>query len=124
VLRDGTGSSLAEEVVPSLGRDYPHILFLIADGKVVYANRNGEKALGLERTGAVDIFRMIAVAPEYLDLARESLSQRSRGQEVLPTDCALLTRDGRRIEGILRSEIIERQGRRQPLGIFTARKPE
>jgi PAS domain-containing protein len=119
----GDGSTCAEKALPSLGRDYPHMLFLIADGKVVYANRNGERALGLGRSSGSEIFRMVAVAPEYLDLARESLSQRSRGEEVRPTSCALLTRDGRRIEGILRSGIIEREDQREPLGIFTARKP-
>ena len=99
------------------------MLFLIADGKVIYANRQGEEALGIGREEFLarefEIFRMVAVAPEYLDLSQENFRRRSRGETVSPAGCALLTRSGRRIEGILRVEIVERQGRRELLGVFT-----
>jgi PAS domain S-box-containing protein len=106
-----------------LVRDSPSIVFLIADGKVVYANRRGEEALGIGRDEASSrgfaVFRLVAVAPECLDRGQESLRRRSLGEELPPADYALLTRDGRRIEGVLTSEIVERQGRRELLGVFT-----
>jgi PAS domain S-box-containing protein len=104
-----------------------NMLFLIADGKVVCANRRGEEVLGIDReegtSRGFDVFRMVAVAPEYLGLCQESFRQRLRGEEVLPAACALLTRDGRRIEGVLTSALVESQGRRELLGIFTDKKP-
>ena len=47
------------------------MLFHIADGKVVYANRQGEEALSSSRqeasSGNFEIFQLVAVAPEYLN---------------------------------------------------------
>ena len=64
---------------------------------------------------------MVAVAPEYLDLSLEGLPRRSRGEDVPPpADYALLTRDGRRIEGVLTGELIEHEGRWGLIGLFTA----
>jgi hypothetical protein len=67
---------------------------------------------------------VVAVAPECLDLGQEILRRRSRGEDVPRADYALLTRDGRRIEGVLTSEHVERQGRRELLGIFTDKLPQ
>ena len=110
----------------SQGRRRPgNMLFLIADGKVVHATPEGEEALGIQReesSRGFEAFELVAVAPEFLDLGQEMLRRRSRGEEVPPADYALLTRDGRRIEGVLTSELVERQGRRAPLGIFSDKK--
>jgi PAS domain-containing protein len=102
------------------------MLFVIADGKVVHASRKGDQALGLRRDGpsrGLEVFQLVAVAPECLHLGREILRRRSRGEEVPAADYALLTRDGRRIEGVLTSAIVERRGRRELLGIFTDKNP-
>lgn len=102
--------------------------FLIADGKVVYANRSGEEALGLgpdapsQAQPGCEVFQLVAVAPEYLELSRESFRRRLQGEDVAPADCALLTRDGRRIEGVFTSRLVVREGRRQLIGIFTGKK--
>lgn len=116
-------TTVAAEASRSLARDAASMLFLIIDGKVVYANRKGQEVLGIgvERNSprSRDVFRTVAVAPEYLELGQESFRRLSRGEEVPPVDYALLTRDGRRIEGVLTSEFIENQGRRRLLGIFT-----
>ena len=101
------------------------MLFLIADGKVVHASPKGEQALGIlpeESCRGLDVFERVAVAPECLDVGQEMLRRRSRGEEVPPADYALLTRDGRRIEGVLTSELIEREGGRALLGIFSDKK--
>ncbi len=103
------------------------MLILIADWKAVYANRRAEEALGIPReessSRCLEVFERVAVAPEYLDLSREWLRRLSRGEQVAPAGCALLTRDGRRIEGVLTGELVERRGRRDLLGIFTSRRP-
>jgi PAS domain S-box-containing protein len=120
----GSSSTIrSEEASRTLVLDSPDILFLISDGKVVSANRRGEEALGIGREEAssrgVAVFQLVAVAPECLGLSQESFRRRSRGEEVPPADYALLTRDGRRIEGVFTTELVERQGRREMLGIFT-----
>jgi PAS domain-containing protein len=125
VLRAEAGTRPPTKAFPSLARDFPNMLFLIADGKVVHASRKGDQVLGTRREESCrgcEVFQLVAVAPECLDLGQEILRRRSRGEEVPPADYALLTRDGRRIEGVLTSELIERQGRRELLGIFTDKK--
>jgi PAS domain S-box-containing protein len=112
-----------EEASRRLAGASPNMLFVIVDGKVVYANRKAEEALGICReegsARCLEVFRMVAVAPEYLHVGRQGRRRRSRGEEVPPSDYALLTRDGRRIEGVLTSALIEDRGRRKLLGIFT-----
>ena len=123
-MRDDT--TLSEEAIPSLARDSPDMLFLIADGKVVYANRKGQEALGIRRKESSHgtlVFQLVALAPEYLDLSQESSRRRSRGEQVSPANCALLTRDGRRIEGVLTIDLIEGEGRGEPVGVFTGKLP-
>jgi len=109
-------------------REKPEMLFHIADGKVVYANRVAAEALGLSReetsSGSFEIFQLVAMAPEYLDLSQEGIRRRARGEEVPPIPVALLTRDGRRIEGILTTELVERDGKRELLGVFRDTKPD
>jgi PAS domain S-box-containing protein len=113
----GEATGPSGEAFWNLARESPSMLFLIADGKVVDANRRGEEALGIGREEAssrgFEVFRRIAVAPEYLDLSQEAFRRSSQGEEVLPACCALLTRDGRRIEGVLMSVVIELRGSRE-----------
>jgi PAS domain-containing protein len=120
-------ATLSERASRCLARDSPNTLFLIVDGRVVYANHQGEALLGIAPEEAscrgFEVFRRVAVAPEYLELGQESFRKRSRGEEVPPADCALLTRDGRRIEGVLRSELVEHHGRRERLEIFIEKEP-
>jgi PAS domain S-box-containing protein len=117
-------ATLSEKASRCLVQDSPNTVFLIVDGRVVYANHKGEALLGIAPEDAscvgFEVFRRVAVAPEYLELGQESFRRRSRGEPVPPADCALLTRDGRRIEGILRSELVEHRGRRELLEIFIA----
>jgi PAS domain S-box-containing protein len=116
--------ALVEEACWRFASKPANMLFLISDGKVVYATPKGEQVLGIapeQRSCGGDVFQLIAVAPEYLDVSQESFRRRSQGEPVAPVDCALLTRDGRRIEGVLETELVERQGRRALFGIFTGR---
>jgi PAS domain S-box-containing protein len=112
------------EAARSLARESPGLLFLIADGKVVYANGRGEEALGVsreeERSRYLELYRIVVVAPEYLGVSQEMFRRRSRGEAVSSAAYALLTRDGRRIEGVLTIEFVRCQGRRHLLGLFTA----
>jgi PAS domain S-box-containing protein len=126
-LRVAAGTTLSKEAARSLARDSPGMLFLIADGKVVSANRRGEEALGIRRDEApsrhLELHRIVVVAPEYLGLSQQIFRRWARGEAVPSTAYALLTRDGRRIEGVLTSELVQCQGRLHLLGIFSDGSP-
>jgi PAS domain S-box-containing protein len=122
-LIEDISESRRDQTLRGLVDGAPNMLLVMVDGKVVYANRQGEKALGFDRaetsSGDLDMFRMVAVAPECLALAPEILRRRAAGEAVPPADYALVTRDGRRIQGTLTTDLIEREGRPTLVGYFT-----
>ena len=94
------GETLVAEAYRSLARDPPNMLFLIADGKVVYATPRGAQVLGIapeQSACRCEVFQMIAVAPEYLDVSQESFRRRSQGEEAAAI--ALLQPDPHRFRG-------------------------
>jgi PAS domain S-box-containing protein len=124
-LRVEAGTVLSREAAQSLARDSPGMVFLIADEKVVYANRRGEEAVGISREEAapryLELYQTVVVAPECLGLGQEILRRRSRGEAVASIAYALLTRDGRRLEGVFTTEFVQCEGRLYLLGFFSDR---
>jgi two-component system, cell cycle sensor histidine kinase and response regulator CckA len=112
------------ETFQGLADSAPSMLLVIVDGKVVYANRKGGEILGVDRgAGApgLELFQRVAVAPECLDLTREITARREAGEAVPPAEYALVTRDGRRIEGLLTTDLVEHEGGRRLVGYFSDR---
>ena len=113
------------ETFQGLADSAPSMLLVIVDGKVVYANRKGGETLGVDREAGsptgLELYQTVAVAPECLDLTREITARRAAGEAVPPSEFALVTRDGRRIEGVLSTDLVEHEGGRTLVGYFTDR---
>lgn len=105
----------------TLAEGSPNMIFVIADGRIVYANPMCEEMLGVSRQDGLaptfDVFRL--VAPESLELAQANRRRHDAGEDVPPCEYTLLTPSGRKIHGIYTSKLVDFTGTRATLGIIT-----
>jgi PAS domain S-box-containing protein len=117
------GAALAESEVKfrTLAEESPNIIFINQRGRVVYANKKASEVMGYQRhefaLPAFDFLKLLA--PESRELAQENLRRHLAGQEVPPTAYTLVTRDGRRVEGLHSTRLIDYGGEPAILGIVT-----
>ena len=88
---------------------------------MLYANKKSSAVMGYERYefAAPDFDFLQLLAPESRDLAQENFRRHMAGEEVPPTPYTLITRDGRRVEGLHNTRLIDYGGERAILGIIT-----
>lgn len=128
MLEDITERRLAQEALRDseekfriLAEQSPNMIFINQGGRVVYANRRAEEVMGFSRDEffAPDFDLLTLIAPEYRDLVRSSFGRHGKGEEVEPYEYTLLTRDGRRLDAIIATRLIDYEGERAILGIVT-----
>jgi len=111
----------SEEKFKTLAEESPNMIFINKQGRVVYANEKCEKITGYKRkefySPHFDFLTLIA--PEYHERVRSSFARHLRGEEVEPYEYALVPKDGRRVEVLLSTKLIDYEGERAILGILT-----
>jgi PAS domain S-box-containing protein len=110
-----------EELAKSLFEHSPNMIFINTRGRIVYANEMCRRVMGYDRSEfySPDFNFIELIAPESLDIVKMSFGRHMRGEDVEPYDYTLLTRDGRRIECIMASKLIQYRGEQSILGIIT-----
>ena len=105
----------------SLAEQSPNMIFINRKGRIVYASKKCEEVMGYKRdelySPDFDFFSLIA--PESIELVRSTFSKHLKGEEVEPYEHALITKDGRRLETIGSTKLINYEGERAILGITT-----
>lgn len=111
----------SEKKFRSLAEQSPNMIFINNKGKVVYANQRCEDVMGYKREEFYchdfDFFTLIA--PEYRQTVKSSFSKHMNGKDFQPYEYALITKKGKRIDGILTSKLISYNGESAILGIVT-----
>jgi PAS domain S-box-containing protein len=111
----------SEEKFRNLAEQSPNMIFINKKGKVVYANEKCEEIMGYRKeefySPGFD-FRTL-IAPESMDLIEASFSRHMKGENLLPYEYALITREGRGIEAIITPKLIRYGGESAILGIVT-----
>jgi PAS domain S-box-containing protein len=104
-----------------LAEESPNMIFINYKGRVVYANKKCEEIMGYTRdefyAEGFD-FRSL-IAPEYLDLVSSSFQKHMQGEEVLPYEYLVVTKDGKRLEVIISTKLINYENDKAILGIIT-----
>lgn len=110
-----------EELTKSLFERSPNMIFINTKGRVVYANEMCVRLMGCNRDEfySPDFNFLSLIAPESRDIVEAGFGRHMRGEDVEPYDYTLLTRDGRRIECIMASKLIQYHGEQSILGIIT-----
>jgi PAS domain S-box-containing protein/putative nucleotidyltransferase with HDIG domain len=111
----------SEEKFRSLAELSPNMIFVNKKGRVVYINVKCEEIMGYKREEiySLDFDFLILIAPEFRGGLKTNFSSHMKGGEVLPLTCALLTKEGKRIEVILTTKLIDYGKEKAILGIVT-----
>jgi diguanylate cyclase (GGDEF)-like protein/PAS domain S-box-containing protein len=128
VVRDVTKRRLAEaeikeseEKFRSLAEESPNMIFINKGGRIVYANRKCGEIVGYSREEfcSPDFDFMGLIAHGFRDLVRKNFASHMRGEEVPSYEYAIVTREGKRIEVINTTKLINYEGGSAILGIVT-----
>jgi two-component system NtrC family sensor kinase len=105
----------------TLAEQSPNMIFINKNGRVVYANRECEEVMGYARDElyAEDFDFRTLIAPESRDLVEANLRSHMNGEEVPAYEYTLMTKDGRRIEAILKTTLVQYEGETAILGTIT-----
>jgi len=111
----------SEEKFRSLAEQSPNMIFINKKGTVVYANKKCEEVVGYTREElcSTDFDFRSLVAPESLGLINDNFARHLRGEEVQPYDYSIIKKDGKRVEAINTSKLIQYEGEAAILGIVT-----
>jgi PAS domain S-box-containing protein len=119
---------MAEEVLResvekfrNLAEQSPNMIFINHKGRVVYANERCEEIMGYEKGEfySPDFDFLSLIAPEHKDKVKVVFNRHMNGKEVPPCDYSLITKEGKRIDAILTTKLINYEGDRAILGIIT-----
>ena len=111
----------SEQLFTYLAEFSPNMIFINVKGKVVYANRICEELMGYSREEfySPDFDFMSFIAPESKQLVETGYKNHMTGNDILPYEYTLVTKEGRRIDAIITTKLINYQGDSATLGIIT-----
>jgi len=111
----------SEQKFRNMAYELPSMIFVNQGGKVVYANPTCHDLMGytLEEFLSPDFNFLSIIAPESLELIKDKLSQHMQEKEVVPYEYTLLTKDGKCLNAIMTSRLIDYEGESAILGIIT-----
>ena len=111
----------SEEKFRAIAEQSPNMIFINHKGRIVYANEICEEMMGYKRAEfcSDDFDFLTLIAPEHRELIQENFRMHMNGNEVMPYEYVLITKDGRRVEVILASRLIDYGGEKAILGTVT-----
>jgi PAS domain S-box-containing protein len=111
----------SEEKFRNLAEQSPNMIFINQKGKVVYANREAEDSMGYKKEEyySPDFNYLDLIAPESKELVKSAFSRHMKGEDMVPYEYRLITKDGRKIDAIINSKLIKYHGEPAILGVVT-----
>ena len=111
----------SEEKFRTVSEQSPNMIFINKKGKIVYANKVCEEIMGYKREEyySSDFDFLCLIAPESVDTIQSALKRHMDGKEVEPYEYALINKQGKRIEAIITTKLMNYEGDMAILGIVT-----
>jgi PAS domain S-box-containing protein len=128
IIRDITERKEAEEAFiesemkfKTLADKSPSMIFINKMGKIVYANMKCEEVMGysLEKMYSPDFNYLDLIVPEHVEMVKDKFMKHLKGEDIPSYEYAMVTKDGRRIEAIITTKLIQYEGEDAILGIVT-----
>jgi PAS domain S-box-containing protein len=118
-LRDSEAKFLA------LAENSLNMIFINRMGRVLYANRKSEEILGFKKeefySPYFNFFTLIA--PESRERMQEDFSLHLEGEKTTPFKSTFITKNGKKIDALLTTDVIYDDGKKATLGIITDINP-
>ena len=111
----------SEEKFKELAEQSPNMIFINTMGKVVYVNEQCEKMTGYtkEEFYSPDFNFFILVNPDTKEPVEAAHKKHLNGEDVPPYEYTLLTKDGKGLDVINSTKLINYEGKQAILGIVT-----
>jgi PAS domain S-box-containing protein len=111
----------SEEKFRSVSEQSPNMIFINKKGKIVYANRICEEIMGYKRDEyySSDFDFLCLIAPESVDKIHSAFKRHMDGKDVEPYEYTLINKQGKRIEALITTKLMNYEGDRAILGIVT-----
>ncbi|MCX6575261.1 MAG: PAS domain S-box protein, partial [Candidatus Aminicenantes bacterium] len=111
----------SEQKFKNLAEQTPSMIFINQKGRVVFANKKCEEIMGYQREEiySPDFDFLVLIAPEDRDKIKANFAKHLRGEENPPLEYAFLAKEGKRIEALLATKLIDYGGEKAILGTIT-----
>jgi PAS domain S-box-containing protein len=111
----------SEEKFRNLAEQSPNMIFINKSGKVVYVNEKSADTMGYrkEEFYSPDFEFVSLIDPEYKDLIKSNFKKHMSGEDMEPYEYRLIAKDGKQIDALINTKLIEYEGDRAILGIVT-----
>jgi PAS domain S-box-containing protein len=108
----------SEEKFRNLAEQSPNIIFINLERDIVYINKKYEEVMGYTLTDLsspdFDIYNLIV--PEHVTMVKSHFSKHRNDKEVSPLECTLITKNGTKLDVILKTRPIKYGGQNAILG--------
>ncbi len=111
----------SEEKFRNLAEESPNMIFINQGGRVVYANKKSKDILGYRRDEFYSpTFSFLAlISPECVEAVKLAQLRHSKGEHVPSYEYVLITKEGKRIDAIIATKLIDYKGEKAVMGIVT-----
>jgi len=111
----------SEDLFKNLAENSPNIIFINQAGKIEYVNQKCVEIMGYTKDElySPNFNFLILVAQESRQIAKDRLVKHLKGQQVIPKEYTLITKDGTKLETIISTKILPYNQRNAILGIVT-----
>ena len=111
----------SEKKFRSVTEQSPNMIFINKDGRVVYCNKKCEELMGYTSNEfcSLDFDFFTLISPESKETVKSAFAKHRKGKEVEPYEYGLITKDGRIIDAIITTKLIQYEGDSAILGIVT-----
>ncbi len=111
----------SEKIFRTLAESSPNMIFISQGGRIVYVNQRCVEVMKYAPEEFYDprFDFMNLIAPEHWDIIQNLLRRHAAGEEVPPTEYAVINKDGTRVEAMYGSRLIHYLGKPAILGVIT-----
>ena len=111
----------SEQKFRTLAEQSPNMIFINKMDGVVYANEKCSELLGYKKEEfySPDFDFMTLIAPESKDVIQANFTQHMQGKDIPPYEYSLITKEGKRVEGLITTKLIQYEDEDAILGIVT-----
>ena len=111
----------SEEHFRTLAEESPNMIFINQGGRIVYVNKKSTDIVGYSREEFYSpFFNFLTLSsPEYVGKVKLAWAKHLNGEDIPPYEYALVTREGKRIDALISTKLIDYKGKKAILGIVT-----